>query len=373
MNVKLKKPKVSLIYAGGTIEAIPSEVGLREDLEGELDVLKQFLKERPDIRKAIHISEPKEALRLLSENMSHGGRDWYKLSQIVAEEINNGASGIVITHGTDTMEFTAAALSFLLQDLAVPVILTGSSFPITDKREQNDALDNLYNSLSFAGIGEVAGVFVVFGGLVLEGTRVIKHVSWDDGRASFLDSGAKPVAFGYGGKFVFPDGSQKWQATTKKNKVEPIGGFVWNEVTFFSVKPDRDPTDLDCLIERPGRRAVILEFYASGTAPARGAGEEFSLVPAVKRARNKGILVFATARGAGRIQFRDYVTAQELIRAGVIPLYDMTTSTAWVKLRWVLSQTQRDEDVVNLMMKNIAGEISEDLILRVSAENITKC
>ncbi len=361
--------RVGLIYAGGTIEAIPGAHGLHENGSGELDLLSYFLRKRPNARELLAPAAPKVALRVVSENMSHGGRDWENLATCVCERINQGIPGVVITHGTDTMEYTAAALSFLLHQVTVPIILTGSNYPITDTRSENDAIDNLYDALLFGTKSHLSGVYVVFHHCVYKGTRVKKMTDWASGRGSF-SSMSFPAIAKIENEEVIPlieselgekentsctNRRFRWPAPPR----EPDGGFVAQGVGFLSIRPDC-LEDLECLVERPGQKAILLELYDSGTAPTSGAGK-FSILPAIEKAKEAGILFFATSRSASRNKMSVYESSNELRGAGVIPLFDMTTTAAWVKLRWVLSQTENPAEIRKSMVTDRAGELSQTI------------
>lgn len=365
----IRRRQASLIYAGGTIEAVAGRSGLHENGDDELDILSYFLRSRPRSQRLLTLDSPRVALRMVSENMSHGGRDWETLAEYACEEINRGVPGVVITHGTDTMQYTAAALSFLLRDVSVPVVLTGSNYPITDSRVDNDAVDNLYDSLLFATESRLAGVYIVFHHSVYKGTRVRKETDWVSGKGSFSSIGFPSIAEIKDEKIVYLNESRAEALGRSRPRemkpfqwpvahLKPDGGFAEEGIGFFSIKPDRRE-DLECLVQQKGKKAILLELYDSCTAPASGAGR-FSLLPVIEDARKNGVLFFATSRSASRNGMSTYSSSIELKNAGVISLFDMTATAAWVKLRWVLSQTENPDEIVRRMLMDVAGELSQD-------------
>ncbi|MGC8936053.1 MAG: Glu-tRNA(Gln) amidotransferase subunit GatD [Candidatus Methanomethylicaceae archaeon] len=336
-------PRVSIISTGGTIA---SRVDYRtgavspalsaEDLYQSVPELGDFA----DIKTEILFS-------LLSENIIP--ENWTAMAKSIERHIKEGAEGVVVTHGTDTMGYTAAALSFALRNLPVPVILVGSQR--SSDRPSSDAYLNLKGAVLAATKAPFAEVGVLMHStssddelVIHRGTKVRKmHTSRRD---AFVSINSLPLA-----KVV--DGKIEVYGTYRER-----GGEL-------ELRPDFDedvvliksfpgiPTDIfDPIIHR-GFHGIVLEGTGLGHVPER-------IFPAIKRAIQSGIAVVMTSQCLyGRVNMNVYSTGRELLSMGVIPGEDMLPETALVKLMWVLAQTRDPEEVRRLFLTNIAGELSE--------------
>ena len=383
-KVSSKVKNIALITTGGTIGGAfdPSRQAVRATNNGErlLRGLQEFsrskeceISEIASISLANVVSLPP----LLSEEMTP--HDWQVIAKEVAQKVNSGVDGVVITHGTDTMAYTSAALSFMLRNLSVPVVFTGSHLPPDHKA--TDAFSNLYDSVITA-VSELSGVFVVFDGFIHRGTKVRKmtflpledfdsaaeehkydehnviapklcFISVNTGESGV---GTSPLGSVKGGKIVILDEQVPRRTTFQKVRLDPKLDL---RVQKLSVYPGFYPSiGIGSLIEG-GIKGIVLELYNSGTACARQDKYlGYSLIDSIEEAvKKRGIFVFATSQQIGRVEMSAYDSSRKLAEAGAIPLRDMTTESAVVKLMWVLGHTQKRHEVEDLMLNPIADEL----------------
>ena len=288
---------------------------------------------------------------VFSENM--GPEQYIKLAEKTGEAIREGYDGVVIGHGTDTMHHTAAALSFMVQNTPVPIVMVGSQR--SSDRPSSDAAQNLINATWAAGHGPIAEVLVCMFGptsdlynLLHRGTRVRKMHS--SVRSTFRTLGDIPVAMVENRK-VTPLASG-WLPRRNDREVKVQAVFD-DRVTLMYYYPGMKPDVLDALVEK-GYRGVVI----AGT----GLGHVNRLTyPALARAREAGVQVYMTLQTLwGFVQMHVYETGREILELGVVPLANMLPEVAYIKLGWALAVHPNDPDAVRaLMMHSIAGEMTE--------------
>ncbi|MFA6213720.1 MAG: Glu-tRNA(Gln) amidotransferase subunit GatD [Candidatus Micrarchaeia archaeon] len=296
---------------------------------------------------------------LSSEDMTPA--HWQKAAQAVSDEIKGGALGVVLTHGTDTLSFTSAALSFMLPGLACPVILTGSQR--SSDRGSSDAELNMRAAL-FAAQEDFSGVFVCMhenmsddSCLLHFGAKVRKmHTSRRD---AFLSINTLPAA-----RILAPQG--------KAERISPLaprrglqGKFALDDrlnpnVALLYSYPGMKPEAISCLSKYDG---VVIAGTGLGHIPANSSSDPLSasLLGEVQSLISSGIpVVIAPQTIYGRVNLNVYSTGRLMREAGVIGhLCDFTPEAAYVKLMWVLGHEKKMERVRQRMEKNLAGEISE--------------
>jgi L-asparaginase len=293
-----------------------------------------------------------EPLRKLSENLAPG--DWLVIAAAVRRLVErDDAAGVLVLHGTDTMPYTAAALAFLLADLAVPIVLTGSRLPA--QQAGSDAAANLRAAL-LAVHAMTPGVYVVFGtgaehpAHVHLATRVRKQRA---GAHSFVSVNRKLVAKVDGGRV------ETVLAHAQRPR-ERSPQDVDERVLVLRLHPGLDLAAAGEAVERAGTRAVIVELYASATGP--DTGDRFSLPAFIRTCAAHGTLVATTTPGAPgpppRAAADVYATTAAIAAAGAISLGDMTTEAATVKVMWALAQATQPSDLGALMLEPIAGELA---------------
>jgi glutamyl-tRNA(Gln) amidotransferase subunit D len=287
---------------------------------------------------------------VFSENM--GPEQWIGTAKSIAAEIEKGVDGIVIGHGTDTMHHTAAILSFMIQNSPVPIVMVGSQR--SSDRPSSDAALNLIHSVKTAAESDIAEVMVcMFGptsdvyGLLHRGTRVRKmHSSY---RSTFRTIGDTPIAM------VNKDNIKPLRSDYKKRRNDRQFKLVPtfdDSVAIVYYYPAMQPDIIDSLVERKYRGIVI-----AGT----GLGHvNKPLYPALKRAQDAGVAVYMTVQTLwGYAQMYVYDTGRDLMELGVVPLANMLPEVAYMKLGWALGQTHNLDEVKEIMLTPIAGEMTE--------------
>lgn len=344
-ETKPNLPRVSIISTGGTIASRVDYVtgGVRAAISSR-DLL-SIIPELSDIA----VIDADILFSIFSENMepSH----WSEMARRAAQKIREGVEGVIITHGTDTMGYSAAALSFALQGLPVPVIFVGSQR--SSDRPSSDAATNLIGSVKAAIEAPFAEVVLAMHESTSDdvivfhrGTKVRKcHTS---GRYAFKSVNSKPLA-------RFKDG---WlEMLTDEYRRRGVDELVVKDrferrVALVKFYPGFDPGILEWLADR-GYKGVVLEGTGLGHIGSK-------CYPSIERLIEEGSVVCMTSQCLwGRVNMRVYSTGRELLRMGVEPLGDMLPETALVKLMWALGEGGGKEEALKLMRLNIAGEYSD--------------
>jgi glutamyl-tRNA(Gln) amidotransferase subunit D len=334
-------PKVLLIGTGGNIASrIDYRTGAVHPAvtSAELHSLVPELSQVADV-------EPEILFRVYSENMTPA--HWAKLARRVKDGVRQGFDGIVITHGTDTLGYTAAALSFALDGVPVPVILVAAQR--SPDRPSSDAPLNLFAAVSVAATANFAGVYVAMHlgesddrvGFY-RGTRVRKnHTSRRD---AFVSIGV-PVAavWGRDGIEYATDGLHKRGGKfNAKPKFSP-------DVALLKFYPSM-PASMVRAARRGGAKAIIIEGTGLGHVNKETVRELGKFV------HSGGLACMTSQCIEGRVDLNVYDTGRDLIQAGVLPLEDMLAETALVKAMWALGNSSNMVKVRELMEANIAGE-----------------
>ncbi len=344
LKVREDLPLVTIIGTGGTIASrVDYKTGAVYPAFTTED-LYSLVPELGDIARL----RMKLLFNIFSEDMTP--KLWERIAREVAKQIESGADGVVIAHGTDTMGYTAAALSFALRDLPVPVVLVGAQR--SSDRPSSDAAMNLISSVRVAGYAPFAEVVVTMHGstsdsycLVHRGTRVRKcHTSRRD---AFRSINVKPLAKVEKDRIIML--TKNYRKRDKNRELVLMARFD-EKVQLIKTFPGMSPEIIDILIDK-GYHGIVLEGTGLGHAPRY-------ILPSIRRAIEEGIIVVMTSQCIwGRINMNVYRRGVELLKMGVIPGEDMLPETALVKLMWVLAQTRDPEEVRKMMLTNIAGEI----------------
>jgi glutamyl-tRNA(Gln) amidotransferase subunit D len=337
-------PRVSIISTGGTIASrvdyvtggVVSAMTSR-DLLGIVPELTDVADVEADILYSV-----------FSEDI--GSSHWAGMAKRAYDKIRAGASGVIFTHGTDTMAYSSAALSFALQDLPVPVIFVGSQR--SSDRPSSDNATNLMGGVYTVANAPFAEVCV---GLhegtsddsisYLRGTKVRKcHTS---ARYAFQPVNDWPLAKYRDGKLEMLN-----DRVRPRQECEPrlLNRFS-DSVALIKFHPDLSPALLEHYLDE-GYRGLIIE--------ATGLGQvNKNLWPAVARARKEGVVVGITSQCVwGRVNLNVYSHGRELVDRGAVPLGDMHGETAYVKLKWCLGQTDDTEEARRLLTTNLVGEFN---------------
>jgi glutamyl-tRNA(Gln) amidotransferase subunit D len=293
--------------------------------------------------------ETEKLFAVFSENM--GPKQYIALAKAIGREIEQGIDGVVIGHGTDTLHHTGAALTFMCQNLPVPVVLVGSQR--SSDRPSSDAALNLMHAMKAAGKSDIAEVMVcMFGptsdeyGLLHKGTRVRKmHSSY---RSTFRTIGDTPLAM-ISRKEITPIHKQyNKRRTDKKVNILP---YFSDEVTMLYYYPGMKPDTIDALVDA-GYRGIIIVGTGLGHVNKE-------LYPAIERAHAKGVHMYMTLQTIwGFVHMFVYDTGRDMMAKGIIPAGNMLPEVAWVKLSWALGQTNDAAEVKRLMLTPVNDEIT---------------
>ena len=339
-------PKVKLLGTGGTIA---SRLDYRTGAVIPAFTPGELYGAVPELADICNLTTEK-LFAVFSENM--GAEQYVKLAKAIGTEIENGIEGIVLGHGTDTLHHTAAALTYMVQDSPVPIVLVGSQR--SSDRPSSDAALNLMHATFAAGHGDIAEVMVcMFGptsdeyGLLHRGTRVRKmHSSY---RSTFRTLGDTPLAL-VDRKRVQPL-KMNYKHRRKDNKVK-LFPFFEERVAIVYYYPNMHPDIIDSLIDN-GYKGIII----AGT----GLGHiNKPVYPAIERAKAANVPVFMTVQTLwGYTHMFVYDTGRDLMAKGVVPLENMLPEVAYIKLGWALGQTNDVEEVKKIMVTPISDDITE--------------
>jgi glutamyl-tRNA(Gln) amidotransferase subunit D len=337
-------PKVSIISTGGTIASrvdyITGGVYAAMTSRDLLSIVPELI-EIADVEADILYS-------VFSEDIGH--EHWEGMAKRAYKKIKEGAQGVIITHGTDTMGYSSAALCFAIQNLPVPIIFVGSQR--SSDRPSSDNAANLMGGVYTAANAPFAEVCVGLhettsdpNVVYLRGTKVRKcHTS---SRYAFQPVNDWPLARYTGEKLEIINETYRRREDTEPNLFTNFN----DRVGYLKFHPDMSPSILEFYLDE-GYEGVIIE--------ATGLGQvNKNLWPLIDRARKEGVLVGITSQCIwGRVNLNVYSHGRELIERGVIPLEDMHAETAFVKMKWVLGQTDDIEEARDLMIQNIVGEFN---------------
>lgn len=331
--------RILVINTGGTIGMVKTNQGYVPNLEK----FRENLNKMPELKKgAICEWELYNMLPLLdSSNMTV--EEWNKIGEIVA--LNYAKfDGFVILHGTDTMAYTASALSFMFENLGKPVIITGSQIPIGEIR--SDGRDNIITAMMIASAQKVNEVCIFFRGELLRGNRSIKYSS--DGFMAFKSPNAEPLAkvgieILYNEAMLLPKPTKSF--AFQKLECIPIGVIkVFPGIQF----------ELFSNIMAENLRGVVIETFGAGNIPSNAS----ALLPIIEKAfKNGTVITVCTQCPQGTVLLGAYETSNALMRAGAVSGKDMTTETAIAKMYYLFSKDYDTDTICKTMEISLRGEI----------------
>ncbi len=355
-NKKLQT--ISILHTGGTIASkVDYRTGAVISKFTPTDLLSMF----PEINEIANIKS-KLVFQMFSEDMEQA--HWEKLAEEVANEIKEGVDGVIITHGTDTMGYTSAALSFALQNLPVPVLLVGAQR--SSDRPSSDAAYNIIAAAKFIVNSDFAGVGICMHKneedeicLIHSGVKVKKmHTSRRD---AFRSINSQPIAEieVKTGKINYL--SQNHPKKDKSKKIKIDNKFE-NKVAIIKIRPGFNYEELE-FYEKNDYKGLILEGTGLGNAPVNVLDEytkhHAKFLEALNRMSKKMVIVMTSQSIYGGLNMNVYSSGRDLLGAGVISGRDMLTEVAYSKLCWVLGHAKSIEEAKKEMQINLVGEISE--------------
>ncbi|MDE1851168.1 MAG: Glu-tRNA(Gln) amidotransferase subunit GatD [Candidatus Micrarchaeota archaeon] len=347
-------PRISMIYTGGTIG---SKVDYASGGVYMLTKPEELLHDVPELEGIASI-DIHDLMSIASEDMTHA--EWAKIADETAKALNGGAKGVVITHGTDTMHYTSAALSFMLKGLNAPVVLTGAQR--SSDRGSSDAFVNLICSAQIASKSDVAEVGICMHNtssdkenVFIRGTKARKmHTS---ARDAFKPINSLPICRADASGTIEYIGEYRHAEAGSKKKVSAETKFE-EKVAIVKTHPNSDPGVIEYYTGK-GFKGLIIEGTGLGHVPTTTSKKGMSWIEGIKRAIDEGVVVGITSQCInGRVNENVYRNLRTLRGAGAIFCEDMMSEVAYVKLGWLLGSMGKAE-AAGLLNKNIAGEISE--------------
>lgn len=344
--IKPDYPSVLLIYTGGTIGMIENpETGALEAFNFD-----QLQENVPELKRFNYrISSYQFNPPIDSSDMEP--TLWAKLVKIIHYNYNN-FNGFVILHGTDTMAYTASALSFMLENLSKPVILTGSQLPIGVLR--TDGKENLITSIEIAaakhpdGTAIVPEVCIFFENHLLRGNRTTK-INAENFNAFRSYNYPTLATSGIHIKYDY----DRIRKADPKTPMHPHYVFDTN-VVILTIFPGIQENIVKTVLNTPGLRAVVLKTYGSGNAPQKP-----WFIQLLKEATQRGIVIVNISQcSTGMVEMARYETGLHLLDAGVISGYDATVESVLTKLMFLLGHGLSPREVRNEMSRSIAGEFT---------------
>jgi len=348
LELKTDLPKVTVLGTGGTIASkVEYKTGAVYPSLSAEDLYESI----PELSEIATIST-RTLFNIFSEDMRP--EHWSVIAKAIAEEvIKNDVGGIVVAHGTDTMGYTAAALSFALRQLPVPVVLVGAQR--SSDRPSSDAALNMLGAVLVAARAPFAEVVIVMHEsisdeslIAIRGTKVRKcHTSRRD---AFKPVNDAPVARVVKGRELIVLAKDLRPRNEDRKNFKVCANFD-SRAALIKVYPGIPPEAIEWPI-CAGYRGVVIEGTGLGHAPSY-------VFSSIRKLIDHGIVVAMTSQCIwGRVNMNVYRTGVELLRMGVIPCEDMSPETALVKMMWCLANARDEEEVKRLMTTNIAGEIN---------------
>lgn len=348
-----KKPKVLLIYTGGTI-------GMHQDKNGQL-VPFDFSTIKDEFPSLRNIDVELGVYKMRPIDSSNANTKLWKQIATAIKSKYSLYDGFVVLHGTDTMAYSASALSFMLDNLEKPVIFTGSQIPLGVMR--TDGRENLITAIEIAAAKEkgraiVPEVCLYFQNKLFRGNRSTKLSS--ESLAAF-DSRNYPVLAEVGVNIHYNRSAIRYPGRWGRlNKVEEPAELVVKpdmdeNVVIVKLFPGISPTTLESVLMIKNLKGVVLESFGAGNAPTAK-----WFLDVVKKAISRGVTILnITQCGGGGVAMEIYQTGMELQKKGVFSGQDMTTEAAVTKLMWIFGQKMSEEEKLSALTSSLKGECSD--------------
>ena len=332
--------RIYIAYTGGTIGMKSSDTGFIP----EAGYFTEQVNKLPELSypemPSIYVNEYSNLID--SSNISP--KDWFKISEDIKSHYND-FDGFIVLHGTDTMAYTASALSFMLEDLSKPVVVTGSQIPWSQMR--TDGRENLITSLLLASQYDIPEVSLYFHNRLYRGNRTRKtdangfHAFQSPNFPALVKVGSQITV---NQEIILKDPSKP----LKINRITPP------KVVVLSLFPGFSADLLDAVLDS-GIQGLVLMTYGMGNAPSN----DKHFLTSLNKANQAGIIIVnCTQCLKGRVDMNSYETGQKLLDAGVISGYDMTPEATLTKLSYLLSSDCTIDEIKQKMQISLRGELS---------------
>lgn len=340
------RSSILIIYTGGTIGMITdAETGALVPFD-----FSSIYDEFPSLKR-LNVDIEVLTMSPVIDSSNVAPANWVALAELIRDNYAR-YDGFVVLHGTDTMSYTASALSFMLENLAKPVVFTGSQIPIGVLR--TDGRENLITAIEIAGAHidgrpEVAEVSLYFQNCLFRANRTTKRSA--EALNAFRSYNYPPLAeVGVSIAYNLPAILQPENPSSELR----IATALADGIAVIKLFPGLSENILRAMLAAERLRAVVLETFGSGNAPTSD-----WFIHALEEAIARGILLLnITQCGGGKVSMELYETGLRLRKIGVLSGYDMTTEAAVTKLMWALGQTEDPEEVRRMFSTDLAGEIS---------------
>lgn len=334
-----EKPLITILATGGTIASVEGKEGLRPAFKP-----KEMLKLVPELGDYARMHSTL-VCNLDSTNMQP--RDWIKVAKEIKKAHEGRSRGVVILHGTDTMAYTASALSVMIKNPRFPIVVTGAMKSIDEKH--TDARRNLLNAVQYAAYGK-PGVYIVFDGKVIKGDRASKTNSTQFDAFSSINY---PLVARFakirrlGPNVNYP--MIRWIAPPKKREGSAVFDFKLDpKVAMVKLTPGFRPEWLEKYADPDTVHGLVIGGFGAGNVPYRA---PCNLLPVLEKIIKKGVpVVMVTQCRRGGVNMSTYEVGQKAMRIGVIPGGKLTAEAAVTRLMWILGHT-RDMDKVKEFMR----------------------
>ena len=336
------KKRICILYTGGTIGMVPSEKGYVPSSGAFLELLRSipdlYWKDMPDWD--VVEFDP------LLDSSDITVREWNQIGSAIASRYDD-YDGFVVLHGTDTMAYSASAISFMLENLSKPIIFTGSQIPLGQIR--SDGRDNIISSVLIAASGEVHEVCIYFNGVLLRGNRSTKRSS--DQFEAFEAPNDAPLAHA-GIQIVYKRRVLR-SACTEPFRFQPFKELPIGVIKIF---PGIQFDYFESLMTDK-LKGVVLETFGAGNIPGSA---QNALLPIIDRAYKNGTIITVCSQcSQGAVSLGTYAASSALRRVGAVNGKDMTTEAALAKSYYLLSVSDDMDWVKAQMQKNLRGELTE--------------
>lgn len=328
-----RKKHILLLTTGGTIASLPGGEGLEpqrsEVMERELNQLRSY-----------YTITVRDVMCLDSSNIRP--EEWQRIAAYIYE-LRGGYDGIVVSHGTDTMAYTASAVTFMLPNIDLPVVFTGSQLPLADIL--SDGPDNLRTAFAMAASGH-PGIFLAFDRKIMRGCRAVKVRA--SGFSAFESVNAKYVGIvSNQGLVINPN------ALPAQNGPTRLMTNISTDIFLLKLTPGISPAIFEALVAM-GYKGIVIEAFGLGGVNVLHEGLE-----GIQKAVDAGISVVVTTQCLyDSSDLRVYQVGNKLLQLGVIQGRDMTSEAAMTKLMWAIGQGMDAAEVSAFFRKSLAGEIT---------------